>query len=89
VPHQNESASRGFSPGDAAQSKHVRHQQVKAALAEIPEVCGAWSRVSVSAMVVSVDRPTGGHQSSNRAGVMPSVKFAMRLSKLPLWNCFT
>lgn len=73
MPHQDEWPRRVIFPGDAAQSKHVRHQQVKPALAEISELCGGWSRASVSAMIVSVDRPTGGNQSFNRAGVPPDM----------------
>lgn len=73
MPHQHEWLPRVFFLGDAAQVKHVRRQQVEPALAEIPELCSGWSCASASAMIVSVDRPTGGNQSFNRAGAPPDV----------------
>jgi hypothetical protein len=48
---------------------HVLHQQVRSALAEIPEMFGGWHRVAVSAVVVSVDCETGGYQKFDHAGV--------------------
>jgi len=48
---------------------HVLHQQVKSALAEIPEMFGGWHRVAVSTVVVSVDCETGGYQKVDHAGV--------------------